>query len=239
MSRIHWLDQLPAIPFNGVILGNEILDAMPVHLFALTETGLVEKNLTLNKGKINWTTLPIANKQLAESLRKLTTQLQPPYTSEFSLAIPSWINTMANLLSKGIILLLDYGFPEKEYYHPQRNQGTLMCHYQHQAHGDPLLHIGQQDITSHVNFTQVANTAVAAGLNVAGFTNQGYFLTNLQVAEKAQAIKDEIIRYNQMQQVKQLILPSEMGELFKVIALSKNYNDPLRGFAFGDQCHRL
>ena len=132
-------------------------------------------------------------------------------------------------------MLIDYGFPRHEYYHPDRSQGTLMCHYHHQAHPNPLLHIGEQDITAHVDFTQVAEAASDCGFTINGFASQASFLLNNGLLNYLAAIQDPKRQFQATQAVKQLIQPTEMGELFKVIALGKNYDSPLSGFSLQDK----
>src|SRR5690606_7754856 len=148
--------------------------------------------------------------------------------------LPSFINSLAECLQQGVILFMDYGFPKHEYYHPERNRGSLMCHYQHQAHEDPLILLGIQDITAHVDFSTLAESALSAGLELGGFTNQASFLLNCGLTELMQAQEQEA---NSLLAVKQLILPSEMGELFKVMALTQFFDYPLLGFQQFDQRH--
>jgi len=154
------------------------------------------------------------------------------YVSEINLALPAFLQSVADSLAAGMVLLIDYGFPSHEYYHPQRDQGTLMCHYRHQAHSDPLILIGLQDITAHVNFTAVADAAFAAGLEVSGYANQANFLMACGLPEMLLALNpDDTKSYLlKTQQAKTLIMPSEMGELFKVMALTRHLEIPLLGF---------
>ena len=143
-------------------------------------------------------------------------------------------------MNRGVVLLVDYGFPEREYYHPDRDQGTLMCHYRHYAHTDPFLYIGLQDITAHVDFTAVAKAAFAAGFKIIAYTNQANFLMSLGVLSNADtAALDMHQNYKHAQSLKKLLLPSEMGELFKVIALQKNLEITLQGFQLSDDKRRL
>ncbi|HWU84079.1 MAG TPA: SAM-dependent methyltransferase, partial [Rhodocyclaceae bacterium] len=170
---------------------------------------------------------------------------QAPYLSEINLAARAWVAAWAGILERGALLLLDYGFPRHEYYHAQRSQGTLMCHYRHHAHGDPFWLPGLNDITAHVDFTAIAEAGFEAGLDVAGYLSQAAFLINCGLTEVlAQAAPEamasgEVDYLRQSRAVEKLISPAEMGELFKVIALSRGIAEPLLGFARGDKTHTL
>jgi SAM-dependent MidA family methyltransferase len=167
----------------------------------------------------------------------------PPddYETEVSLAVPALVATLARALDRGVLLFIDYGFPAREYYHPQRARGTLMCHYRHHAHDDPFVLVGLQDITAHVDFTAVATAGVDAGLNVLGYATQAQFLVNLGITELLGETPAEAIRaYAPLAaQAQKLLSPAEMGELFKVIALGRGIAEPLAGFARGDRTHTL
>ncbi|MBY0377524.1 MAG: SAM-dependent methyltransferase, partial [Gammaproteobacteria bacterium] len=141
-----------------------------------------------------------------------------------------WIRSLSDCLKSGAVLIVDYGFLNTEYYHPDRAQGTLMCHYQHQAHTNPLIHVGEQDITAHVDFSAVIDAAQKSGFKIAGYTSQAHFLLSLGLLALAAESTDTLEHYQLAQQIKYLTLPSEMGELFKVLALTKNYDLPLQGF---------
>ncbi len=229
-NRVRWVDTLPKI--RGVILANEVMDAMPVHRFKM-EDSLKEFYVTEENGELAWALKP-ASSELIKALEDAELKLTPPYESEINLCLPAWIKSLGEALSEGLILLIDYGFPRHEYYHPERSMGTLMCYYQHQAHGNPLILPGIQDITAHVDFTRVAEAAVEAGLTVAGFTNQASFLLNCGLVDSLGELSLE-----QRLAIQQLTLPTEMGELFKAIALTKEWDSSLRGFAYFDQRHRL
>jgi SAM-dependent MidA family methyltransferase len=182
--------------------------------------------------EFTWQLLPTRQPMLQAIVEKLSADLPNGYNSEVNLALPAWLHSVADILAKGMILLIDYGFPQREYYHPQRTSGTLMCHYQHHAHDNPLILVGLQDITAHVNFTAVAETALEAGLSVAGYTSQAQFLLACGLAEKLSQydINDTPNYLQTTQQIKTLTLPSEMGELFKVMALTRQIDEPLLGF---------
>lgn len=228
---IVWLEYLPE-QFEGVILANEVLDAMPVKRFYVDEHGEIQEwCISFKENGFEWTLQP-ADEILEKTIRNLNQRFPAHYSSEINLFLNPWIRSLGEMLKKGAILLMDYGFPRREYYHPQRDQGTLMCHYRHYAHSDPLLYVGLQDITAHVDFTAIAEAAQQAGLDVMGYTSQGDFLLqggllNLITNFEKLPIQE---RLKVAQQIKQLTLPHEMGELFKVIGLSKNLNVQLPAF---------
>lgn len=234
-NRVIWLEQWPEQPLEAIVIANEVLDAMPVHRFLFQQDQFFESYVQLNdKHELSEIFKPIENPRLLQYLQNLPA-LPPPYISEVNLMVEGWLQQCADMLKKGVLFLIDYGFPRHEYYHPQRQQGTLMCHYQHQGHGNFLQHIGQQDITAHVDFTQIAEAADAAGLHVAGFTNQASFLLANDLLSLITEIEDSRLLFNAQQAVKQFTHPSEMGELFKVIALTKQVDTALRGFQLQDK----
>jgi SAM-dependent MidA family methyltransferase len=238
---VEWLDQLPADRFQGVVLANEVLDAMPVHRFRKELQGLSEVCVSWDVDRFVWTYTPPTQELASWELPGDVPALPAGYESEVNLSLSPWIASLSETLSAGVMLLIDYGFPSHEYYHPQRGTGTLMCHYRHRAHPDPLILTGLQDITAHVDFTAVAEAAHKAGMDVAGFTSQAYFLLSLGLTEMV-ADTDAAVTRQQIEtarQIKLLTLPSEMGELFKVIALCKNTELPLAGFSMHDQRGRL
>ncbi|MEN9460746.1 MAG: hypothetical protein RIS84_766, partial [Pseudomonadota bacterium] len=177
----------------------------------------------------------VALQTFGEQLREC---VPTPYTTERNPYLNAWLQALSEPFQAGVILLVDYGFPAREYYHPQRDTGTLMCHYQHRAHTDPLILVGLQDITAHVDFTAVATAAEAANLEVAAYANQANFLLGCGLTEilLQHVDKQEAREYIKLtQQTKILILPSEMGELFKVIALTRDWHEPLLGFVNDDR----
>lgn len=233
-----WLDHLPQQTWRGVLVANEVLDAMPVTLFAHLEDSYYERGVSIGSDNSFVWQNKIATESLQASLLSLEVSLPHGYQSEINLWLKPWFKSLAEFFQEGAMLFMDYGFPRQEYYHPQRSEGTLMCHYRHQAHHDPFLYPGLQDITAHVDFTAVAEAAHAAGLDVLHYTNQANFLVNCGI-EKFVNKKDEANYFAFAQQIKTLTLPHEMGELFKVIALGKNYQQPLVGFQSHDQLYRL
>lgn len=236
-ARVRWLDALPA-HFSGCIVGNEVLDALPVQVVAQREPGLRERGVVVEAGAFVWREQP-AGDALALDLQPC--DLPPDYVTEYCAAAPALIASLAECMDKGAMLLIDYGFPRREYYHPHRSGGTLMCHYRHHAHDDPFLYPGLQDITAHVDFTAVAEAAVANGLEVLGYTSQAQFLINCGITDLlAQVSPSDAARYLPLAaEAQKLLSPAEMGELFKVVALGKGVAEPLGGFARGDKRHAL
>lgn len=228
LSKVKWLSTLPDTVFEGVILANEVLDAMPVHKFRMQKT-LEEAYVDAKKGEFIWHWDQPSN-QLRKAIIQLERDFAEGYESEVNLFIEGWIKSLSACLSRGLVLLIDYGFPRREYYHPDRSMGTIMCHYQHRAHSNPLLSVGLQDITAHVDFTAVAESAVKNNFDVEAYTHQAAFLIDCGITDLLQNAKDTIEQFNWSNQVKQLTLPSEMGELFKVMALTKEFDDELLGF---------
>ena len=235
LSRVQWLRQLP-VDFEGVVLANEVLDAMPVSIFT-QQAQLQEVAVTYASEGFQFCTQPPSD-TLCHAVKDLGCTFAEGYQSEVNTFLPGWIAALTGCVSQGVVLLLDYGFPAHEYYHPSRHMGTLMCHYRHHAHGDPLSYIGLQDITAHVDFTAVACVADDAGFDVLGFTHQGGFLTDCGLDELLAKLS-ESERLLQSQCVRRLVSPNEMGELFKVMALGKNMDISLGGFHNFDQLHRL
>jgi SAM-dependent MidA family methyltransferase len=213
-----------------------VLDAMPVNRFMLTENEVRESYICFNdKEELTEIFKPCTNKRLLDYIKNSVPSQSTPYLTEANLFIEDWILTIYQMLEQGAVLLIDYGFPRHEYYHPDRHQGTLMCHYHHQAHPDPLIHPGEQDITAHVDFTHVAEAGQRAGFHIAGYTNQASFLLANGLLSFMNTIEDETELFRAKQAIKQLTHPSEMGELFKVIALTKNIDIDLHGFLLNDK----
>lgn len=237
LVRVVWLEQLPE-NFVGLILGNEVLDALPVDLIYQTEQGLCERGIAFEQEFV-WQDKPLTAGHLHDAASALV--LPQDYLTEICLSATGLMNSLAACLKQGVILMLDYGFGAAEYYHPQRNQGTLMCHFQHFAHTNPLINVGLQDITAHVDFTAIAEAGVTQGLALAGYCNQASFLMNCGILTiLAQASPSDMAAYApQAAAAQKLLSPAEMGELFKVIAFSKNFDEPLIGFKSGDKAHAL
>jgi SAM-dependent MidA family methyltransferase len=236
-NRLLWLDALPQ-DFVGVILGNEVLDAIPVHLVHHTAAGLFERGVAIEDDFV-WRDAPLLAGDLYDFAHAL--QLPEDYLTEVCPAASGLMKSLAHALKLGAILMVDYGFSAREYYHPQRNLGTLMCHYQHYAHTDPLHYVGLQDITAHVDFTSIAHAGVKAGLEFAGFTSQAQFLMNCGMLNlMSQVPAEDMANYVPLAAAAQKLLsPAEMGDLFKVIAFVKQIESPLMGFSTGDKSHTL
>lgn len=241
-ERVSWLEQMPE-NFTGVMLGNEVLDAMPVSLFKIQDNQVLEQFVENLDGEFKPVWLN-AGKQLQAAVKELVRQgaeFQNGYVSEINLRLHGWMQSLSNSLQQGAILLIDYGYTAKEYYHPERSMGTLICHYRHRAHDDPYKLVGLQDITANVDFSAVGKAAQQAGLQLAGFSSQANFLmaNGLDSLVAAYSPEDSETFLGITQGVKVLMLPSQMGERFKVIGLTKNYDSPLDGFALRDMRDRL
>ncbi len=238
LERVAWLDTLPA-SFSGVILGNEVLDAMPAALVRWQEDAVYERGVESDGNEFQWSERPLAPGPLLDAARAL--ELPAGYLSEINLAAAALVAGLARCLQSGALLLIDYGFGESEYYHPQRSQGTLMCHYRHHAHADPFFLPGLQDITAHVDFSRIARAATAGGLELLGYTTQAAFLINCGITQLlSETPVEDVSTYLPLtNQAQRLLSPAEMGELFKVIALGKGLGEPLLGFAGGNRRHRL
>ena len=241
LDRVVWLDRLPE-RFDGLVLANELLDAMPVHLVHWEDSAILERGVSITKGEFAWADRPATGRVL-EKAREIAEEfaLPPGYLSELCLAAADWTASWGRILGTGALLLIDYGFPRHEYYHPQRDTGTLMCHYRHHAHGEPFLLPGLQDITAHVDFTAIVEAGFNAGLELLGYTTQAAFLINCGLTEVlARTPTEDLLRYlPQAQAAQKLISPAEMGDLFKVIALGKGIDETLVGFAQGDRSETL
>lgn len=238
LDRMVWLDRLPD-RFNGLVLANEVLDALPVHLVRWGRAGIEERGVGLAGPELIWIDRAIASPLLKQVALALPAQA-PGYISEINLAGPALIQTLADRLGQGLMLFLDYGFPRAEYYHPQRGGGTLMCHYRHHAHTDPFFLPGLQDITAHVDFSAIADAAQDAGMAVLGYANQATFLINCGLLDGLGGLDPRSREYLQaMSGIQKLLQPTEMGELFKVLAIGKNVPGPLLGFSLGDRLHSL
>lgn len=238
-SRIQWLDHLPSSPIQGIIFANEVMDALPVHTFEIQHDNIKERFVIWQQDQFCWESRePVTPglKLQCEALRE-TYALPNNYQSEIHLFLSAWIHSVADVLKKGVILLLDYGYGRSEYYHPDRGMGTLMCYSQHRKHDNPFISVGLQDITAHVDFTTVIESGDASGCKLAGFTTQAAFLTAcglLEIAEKQNDLSAKE-KFQQGLAIKKLLFPSEMGEIIKVMGLSKAWDVPLIGFSLLDR----
>lgn len=243
LARIQWLDDWPASPLTGVMIANEVIDALPVDKFFWTKDQIQEIRVGYEKGRFNYRFIEPCDPNQVSLLNHLKANYfseVPNYQSEVCFRLEAWINKLGSALQQGVALIMDYGFAAREYYHPDRCRGTLMCYYRHRAHTDPLCLIGLQDITASVDFTRLAQSAVQVGLNVAGFTSLAAFLINndlLPLIEKCYDIQPAM---DINRQVHVLTSPSEMGELIKVIGLTRGLEQsPLQGFKAYDKRARL
>jgi SAM-dependent MidA family methyltransferase len=239
MERVAWLNVLPPA-LTGVVVGNEVLDAMPAHIVRIRAGATEEAGVTLGRGAaaFEWAHRPAAG-ELADAVRLL--QLTEGVTTEIGLVARAFVASVAKILERGIALFIDYGFPRAEYYHPQRGEGTLMCHYRHRAHADPFFLPGLQDITAHVDFTAIAEAAHGAGVDVLGYATQAQFLINCGLTDVMQRVSPEDTKaYLPLASTaNKLTSPAEMGELFKAIAFGRGIEAALIGFRSGDKRHTL
>jgi SAM-dependent MidA family methyltransferase len=233
-NKVKFLDRLPE-RFRGVVIANEVADAIPVHAVAWRASGVMERGVTR---ELKWAEKP-ATGELLQAAQRMN--ITAPYESEINLAAEGWMRSLAGSLEQGAIFIVDYGFPRHEYYHPERSMGTLMCHTRHRAHGDPFLHPGEQDITAHVDFSALAAAAREAGLDILGYATQAQFLVNCGITEVlAEVNAENALHYAPIAaEAQQLLSPAEMGELFKVLAVGRGVKQPLLGFSRGERSHTL
>ncbi len=247
-ERIIWLEHLPEKMIEGVILANEVIDAMPVKRIVfdheIEEYAVTCESESSGQTRFQWVNKKFDQKSMnivQELLDTLKETLPTPYTTEINFYLKPWLNSLNDILDKGLILISDYGYPRQEFFHPQRHTGTLICHYRHHAHDDPFLYPGLQDITASVDFTAVAEAAVDIGLHVSGFTTQAHFLIACGLDEiVSDHDSDDVAKKVEItHQVSKLTMPGEMGEKFKFIGLTKSLDIQLKGFDFIDQRARL
>jgi SAM-dependent MidA family methyltransferase len=242
-SRVVWLDALPA-RLRGVMIANEVLDAMPVERFVVRDGNVNALGVTWQLGRLDWSETR-ASEPLCQAVRAIEQELRESlphgYTSEVNLDLPAWITSVLAVLERGVALLIDYGLTRREYYARERHRGTLLCHFRQRYHEDPFLYPGLHDIGAWVDFTAVAVAAEQAGARIAGYTTQAHFLIGNDIAGYvANAGELDLVqRLNLSRQAMLLTLPGEMGERFKVIALANGYDSDLRGFAIRDLRHTL
>jgi len=240
LDRVYWVEVLPK-KFSGAIIANEVLDALPTHLVHWRDSAITERGVAWGEDGFIWQGRDISDSALLQAVQKIN--VPDDYLSEICTSARGLVNSLALLLDQGTLLFIDYGFGAREFYHPQRSKGTLMCHYRHLAHDDPFFMPGLQDITGHVNFSDIAEFGIDAGLDLIGYTNQAFFLINCGITELLQNTSTENMRdYLPLSsQLQKLTSPAEMGELIKVIAMGKKLvpspgenSIHLRGFASGD-----
>lgn len=242
VDRVSWIDVLPGADFRGVMLANEVLDAMAVERFQWDGEIARLFHVAFDGERFHWQ-LTDTQDDATRRIAMLCADCDLPagYISEVNAGLPAWLQAVGERLQQGLLLLIDYGYPRHEYYHSQHGSGTLMCHYRQRAHDDPFLWPGLQDITAHVDFTAVAEAAVAAGLDVSGYTTQAGFLLDSGLDELLQSAGpgDSVSYMKLAQQAKTLILPGEMGERFKCIALTRGLDIDIPGFRLQDYRNRL
>lgn len=242
-SRVHWLDTLQGVRIDGLVLANEVLDALAFERFAIRQSGpkvigvCVDSNAQLRQAEAP------ATGPLAEALAALERELDEPlpvgYVSELNLRARPWIAALGDVVRRGAVLAFDYGLPRRQLYHAQRTRGTLRCHFRQIAHDDPLLNPGLQDITAWVDFTTVAEAAVSSGLDLAGFCTQAAFLLATGIEADVAAASSDRDRVQLAGEARRLLLPGEMGEAFKAIALTRDCDGPLSAFRVQDLRRQL
>ena len=240
LARVDWLDALPE-DIDGLVLANEVLDAIPVHIVAHRGAGWLERGIEWETARaaFAWADRPAENRVI--DIARARFPAEGDYLSEINPAAEALVEDIGRRLVRGAAVIIDYGFPAAEYYHPQRDQGTLMCHYRHRAHADPFLWPGLTDITAHVDFTAIAQAGERGGLAVAGFAAQAPFLLGCGILDAlaATGAPGSMPYLEAAAPVQRLLSPAEMGELFKVMALSKSDGIDWPGFALAEHSHRL
>jgi SAM-dependent MidA family methyltransferase len=246
-AKVVWLDALPA-NFEGVVVGNEVLDAMPVRLVVRKLGEWHERGVSWKGERFTFDDKPLLAalddpllNEIDAAIDEVNDEPFIEYLSETHEAALAFTRTVCTMLTRGAAFFIDYGFPRREFYHAQRAQGTLMCHYRHRAHGDPFLYPGLQDITAHVEFSGIAEAGVDTGADLLGFTSQARFLMNAGITDVLSDIDPgDVRRYlPAANAVQKLLSEAEMGELFKVIAFSRGIEDTLAAFIGGDRSHTL
>ena len=227
-DRVIWLDRLSDIPMRGVVLANEVLDALPIQRFVVRSGHARELGVALAGDGFAW------QESSTELADVPAVHLPDGYISEVCSSIAPWIAGIGQSLSQGALLLFDYGLPRAHYYHPQRTDGTLRCYFKQRAHDNPFINVGVQDITAWVDFTSVADAGLAAGLEIAGFVTQAAFLLGTGIEAMTTEVDDVALRARLAGEARRLLMPGEMGESFKVMALCRDLDVPLRGFAYQD-----
>ena len=240
---VEWLDGPPASDWQGVLIANEVVDALAVERFGVTEASRQQQMVGLDDGELTltWRPAPAAlDQQLAGLCETLAADLPPGYTSEICTQLPAWVQAITATMTRGLSLWIDYGYPRDEYYSPERSMGTLIGHYRHRVSHDPLRWPGLQDLTASVDFTALVEAGAKAGLTLAGYTTQANFLLGLGITDLIDNPDlDTRHRLQLSAEIKQLMLPGEMGERFQVMALTRALDSDLAGFQFRDLSHRL
>ena len=243
VHRCRWLERLPR-GFRGVVVANEVLDAMPVHRFRVVDGGPIEECYVIQQGEgfgETWAAARSPGLSLAvTALQSAGLATSPGYSSEVNLRLGPWIAALGASMSAGLVLLIDYGYSQSAYYQRDRTMGTLMCHARHQAHDDPYRNVGLQDITAHVDFSAATRAGLAAGFDVAGFATQAHFLIGCGIDTLLDRVSGPYGPDLELALgVKQLLLPTAMGERFKVLGLTRGLDGPWCGFRVRDLSDRL
>jgi SAM-dependent MidA family methyltransferase len=244
---VTWLDQPPTAAWRGVLIANEVIDALAAERFRITAAGVEQICVTLEGDSLAWASRP-APADLERAVRQAESSLDQPfpagYRSEIRPQLPAWLDALTNQMQQGLALFADYGYPRREYYLPERTDGTLMCHYRHRAHDDVFFWPGLQDITAWVDFTALAESADSCRLDVVGYANQAMFLLgcglDAVLAERLPDCADEGLSLRA--EARQLTLPGMMGERFQVMGLGRdlaNQEQSLAGFSLQDLRYRL
>jgi SAM-dependent MidA family methyltransferase len=242
-GRIGWLDRPPGDSFDGIVLANEVLDALPVTRFRWNSSGVEEFGVSLHEGRFTWAPRT-ADQTVAAACARIAQAgggWDEGYVSEYCPRLGAWTKSVTHSLRSGAVFWFDYGLPRSQYYLPERHEGTLLCHFQHRAYDDPFLYPGLQDITAWVDYTSLAEASRAAGFTLQGFTTQSYFLAGLGVDREMRDIAgDDATQFARLaNQARRLMLPGEMGERFKAMAWLRGLDVPLSGFALQDLRHTL
>ncbi len=238
VDRVAWLEQLPD-PLTGLIVANEVIDAIPVERFRIHDGKVNALGVGWKEGRLAWSERT-ARRELSLRVRSIEREVGEKfpegYTSEINLSLAPWITSLAERLTAGVMLFVDYGLPRRQYYRSERSEGTLLCHFRHRFHDDPFVHVGLQDIGAWVDFTAVAEAGVSAGLKLAGFATQAHFLMGAGIERYLAAMTHAEVaeRVSIARQAMLLTLPAEMGERFKVLALTRDFEQPLAGFSVRD-----
>jgi len=248
VDRIEWLDRPPADQWQGLIIANEVIDALAVERFQWAAGEIQQLCIAEYEGRLDWAHRP-APRELSTAVEHLAACIDPDflqglndgYRSEVNLHLPAWLDALSGSMSKGLALFIDYGYPRREYYLPERKDGTLMCHYRHRAHDDIFFWPGLQDITAWVDFTALAEAADRCSLEVEGYSSQAMFLLacglDRVLQDKMADSPDGGV--DLQDEARQLTLPGMMGEKFQVMGLGRGLDRPLRGFSLQDLRYRL